>query len=120
MKKYIGSINKDKIYDISYLEKGDLLDTDITNLIEKHLLNKSLIIGMFRFIGDNRSIYELVDEMQTDGWYDKYSWSVEQFEEFKSIVSKVYHNIYCYSTDVCNSIAMMWLDNYGFNNFTNN
>lgn len=45
----------------------------------------SLVIDMFRFIGDTREETEILDECYTvKGWYKNHSWTKTKYDEWKS------------------------------------
>lgn len=45
----------------------------------------SLVIDMFRFIGDTRDEKEILDECRYEKeWYDKYLWTIEQHDEWRT------------------------------------
>lgn len=45
----------------------------------------SLVVDMFRFIGDERSEQDILTECKTEErWFDKYHWTTEQHEEWRT------------------------------------
>lgn len=45
----------------------------------------SLVVDMFRFIGDKRDEVEILTECtDEERWFDKYTWTMEQHEEWRT------------------------------------
>ena len=115
MSNIYGKFDGKSIYKIEHLTNGELTDGDLNLLLEGTHLNFSLIVAEYRFIGDKRKHDEILSHcLLVEDWFDRTSWTIEQQDEFRNILAKVYKNIYYYSEKRCLDMADMWLLNFGF------
>ena len=107
-----------KVFDIDYLLHAEYSENDLDNLLStnsKSLLY-SIIIGMFRYIGNNKRNTDIVKFVKNDkDWMSKYSWSRMQCSEYEDIICKVIKRLYCYDDVKSLSIAQWYITLYGFN-----
>lgn len=116
MKRLEGKLKKGTcpIFTLEYISTQELTDQDLNELFGGSI-KLSLIIGMFKFIGDNRTPYKIIEHCKKDlDWFNHTTWSIKQYEEFKTILKKIYRNVYYYGENKCEAYADMWLNNYGF------
>lgn len=107
-----------KIFDIDYLQNGELTEDDLYYLFETNSLIFSLVVEMFRF-----SKQELVDEKKIlhlikndKDWMYKYFWTDKQMSDFENIVFNVYKNVkYCGDVEA-DSLSKWWIMEYGLTN----
>lgn len=109
--------NKIKIFDIDYLINEELTEDDLHELFDEKSLKYSLIVGMFRHIGEiNRSDSDILNICKTNKrWYNKYNWTKKQRDAYCDLIIKVYKNVYQYSDIKSSQLAQWWLILYGFN-----
>lgn len=113
MKRKEGIYHKKIIYSLEFLQSSEIEEDYINQILDS--FNLSLIIGMHRFIGDDRFCAKIIKECKTDdNWFEKKTWSLQQFNEFKTILKHIYRNVYYYGENKCEAYADMWLNNYGF------
>lgn len=106
-----------KIYPIEYLEKEELTDTDINNLLNKNSksLLYSFIINMFKHAGIQKKNYQIIKMIcNEDNWMNKYKWNNKQRKEFEDKITKAYKNIYQYGNELSRSYAEWFSIVYGF------
>ena len=107
-----------KIFDIDYLQNGELTEDDLYYLFETNSLTFSLIIEMFRFskqeLLDEKKILNLIKNDKD--WMYKYFWTDKQRSDFENIVFNVYKNVkYCGDVEG-DSLAKWWITEYGLTN----
>ena len=101
------------VYSIDDLQNLDFDDEEI-NVVSKTLIY-SLIIGMFRHIGINKSNNYIIKKSKySEGWYDKYTWTSDQFKSYEKKLEKVFYNLYRFSSKKCENSAYDFLMRYGF------
>lgn len=116
MKRLEGKINKGAcpIFTLDYIASQELTDQDLNDLFGGSI-KVSLIVGMFKFIGDERTPHKIIEHCKKDlDWFNHTTWCNNQYEEFKTILSKIYKNVYYFGPNKCEAYADMWLNNYGF------
>ena len=102
------------IYSIDDLQTLNFDDEEI-NIVSKSLIY-SLIIGMFRHIGIEKSPNTIIKKCKySDNWYDKYTWTSEQFKSYEKKLEKIFYNLYRFSPNKCENSAYDFLMRYGFN-----
>lgn len=115
MKNKYKNYKSTAIYDIDYLQNGELIDADLNNLVNGKSLNWSLVVAEFKFVGDNRNHKQILSYCEKDDmWFDNTTWNTNMQNDFRNILAKVYKNIYYYSEQRCLDMADMWLLNFGF------
>lgn len=114
-KKNFQTVYGVSIYPIDYLMNEDLTDNDLDNLLnrDKLGLKLSLIIGMFRFIGNTKSNYYIIKLTNSNKWYDKFSWSEKQCKEYEHNIVNVYKNVYQYPYKTALVLAQWFITVYG-------
>lgn len=102
-----------KIFKIDYLINADFDNDELKDLFDTPSLKYSLIIGMFREIGDTRTNSEIIKELKKDPeWFNKYSWSLKKFNEFEEKVKTIMHNVYQYYDERSKVFAQNWMTMY--------
>jgi len=107
-----------KIFDIDYLQNGELTEDDLYWLFETNSLTLSLIIEMFRFtkqdILDENTIVNIIKN--NNDWMYKYFWTNKQRIDFEDILFNVYKNVRYCCDEEANSLTQFWIINYGLTN----
>lgn len=106
-----------KIYDLDYLINEEYTEEDLHYLLDTKSFRYSLIVGMFRFIGENnRTDNDIINICKTnDKWFDKYHWkNPNQRKQFIGKVAKIYKNLYQYSESKSYQLAEWWMLYNGF------
>ena len=97
MNKKFQTVSGIKIYPMEYLMNEELTESDLNNIFDTPSLLYSIIIGMFRFVGNttkrNNQIIKLVKEDKR--WMYKNYWTQKQSKEFEDILTKIFMNVYC-------------------------
>ena len=112
-----------KIYPIDYLCNNELTESDLNNLLDnnKKGLMYSLIIGMFRYIKNDKRNFQIIKIIKADNnWPYKYQWTKNQRDEYENLVIKIIKNIYQYKDSQAISIAQWFMMLYGFSVIGNN
>ena len=105
-----------KIYSIDYLSNEILTDEDLDYLLSNKYLTYSFIIGMFRYIGDNRPVESLIYLITHDNkWMYNNVWTKRQRNGYEKKLIKCFINIYSYSYIEAKQKAQWWITIYGFN-----
>lgn len=103
-----------KIYTIDYLMNKELTEDDLFNIFDKNSLLYSLVIGMFRHIGDNRSNAEIIRMAKTNPeWVYENFWTTEQRDDYKKKLVKVFENVYQYKSHSAEQKASWFSFMYG-------
>jgi len=103
------------IYPIDYLMNEELTEFDLVNLFETPSLLYSYIVGMYKYIGNNKSILNIINEVRRDNkWTSRYKWTKKQQLNYEDIFSKVIKNIYCTSDKISKQKAEWYTICYGF------
>lgn len=102
------------IYSVDDLQNLDFNDEEI-NIVSKTLIY-SLIVGMFKHAGINKSNNYIIRKSKySDKWYDKYTWTSEQFKSYEKILERIFYNLYRFGPYKCENSAYDFLMRYGFN-----
>ena len=104
-----------RIYPIEYLMNAELTESDLNWLFGKNSksLLYSIIIGMFRFIGNKKQNYQIIKIITSDNrWYEKYTWSKKQFEEYEEKITLAFKNLYQYKLEESRIAAQNVMINY--------
>lgn len=111
----MGKKKKIKIFDLDYLQNEEFTEDDLYKLFDTPSLNRSLIIGMFRFINDERMDEEILDLVKTkENWMNEILWTFSVKKKFRNILINVAKNLYQYSPKTSENWADEWLLRYGF------
>lgn len=111
----MGKKKKIKIFDLDYLQNEEFTEDDLYKLFETPSLNRSLIIGMFRFINDEHTDEEILDLVKTkENWMNEILWSFSVKQNFRNILTNIAKNLYQYSSKTSENWADEWLLRYGF------
>ena len=111
----MGKKKKIKIFDLDYLQNEEFTEDDLYKLFETPSLNRSLIIGMFRFINDERTDEEILDLVKTkENWMNEILWTFSVKQNFRNILVNIVKNLYQYSSKTSENWADEWLLRYGF------
>ena len=100
-----------KIYSIEDLINKDFDDEEI-DIVSKSLIY-SLIVGMFRYINNNMSVKEIIKLTKSEDWYNKYSWTKYQCNEYENNLNKIFYNLYRFGPIKCNNSAKEFIMKYG-------
>lgn len=117
MKRLDGRLYKGThaIFTMDYLCNAELTEQDLNLIFENGNFTLSVIVGMHRYIGDKRTARQIIDSCKkNEDWFNDKSWSLESFKNFSTQLSKAYKNVWYYSDIKSNSLADMWLNNFGF------
>lgn len=101
-----------KIYSIEDLMIKDFDDEEI-DIVSKSLIY-SLVIGMFRYIKNDMSDKDIIKVIKSEDWYDKYSWTKYQYNEYEKKLNKVFYNLYRFGPIKSNNSAKEFMMKYGF------
>jgi len=101
-----------KIYSIEDLMIKDFDDEEI-DIVSKSLIY-SLVVGMFRYIKNDMSDKDIIKFIKSEDWYDKYSWTKYQCNEYEKKLNKVFYNLYRFGPIKCNNTAKEFIMKYGF------
>ena len=101
-----------KIYSIEDLMIKDFDDEEI-DIVSKSLIY-SLVVGMFRYIKNDMSDKDIIKFIKSEDWYDKYSWTKHQCNEYEKKLNKVFYNLYRFGPIKCNNSAKEFMMKYGF------
>lgn len=104
-----------RIFPIEYLMDEELTESDLNWLFDKgsKSLLYSIILGMFKVIGTTKRNYQIIKMIQSDDkWYEKFSWSKEQFEKYEEKVALAIKNLYQYSLEESRIMAQNIMSNY--------
>ena len=101
-----------KIYSIEDLMIKDFDDEEI-DVVSKSLIY-SLVVGMFRYIKNDMSDKDIIKFIKSEDWYDKYSWTKYQCNEYEKKLNKVFYNLYRFGPIKCNNSAKEFIMKYGF------
>ena len=101
-----------KIYSIEDLMIKDFDDEEI-DIVSKSLIY-SLVVGMFRYIKNDMSDKDIIKLIKSEDWYDKYSWTKYQCNEYEKKLNKVFYNLYRFGPIKCNNSAKEFMMKYGF------
>ncbi|MBO5005433.1 MAG: hypothetical protein J6D03_09435 [Clostridia bacterium] len=102
-----------KVYTVDELKNKDLTEDDLHNIFDTGSLNISLVLHMFRLMGDKRKDWEIIKMAKTDErWYDKYFIEDDQYEQLKKDLYEVFKNIYQYKDTAAESSRDWWLFQY--------
>lgn len=107
-----------RIYPIEYLMNEELTESDLNWLFDKgsNSLLYSIIIGMFRTIGNTKRNYQIIKMIKTDDkWYEKFSWSKEQFKKYEENIALVIKNLYQYKLEEAKVAAQNIMTKYSIN-----
>jgi len=98
MNRKISTVSGVKIYPIEYLMNNELTESDLSNIFDTPSLLYSIIIGMFRYAGDNKKNYQIIKTIKEDKrWMYNNYWTEKQAKEYEDILTKVFMNVYCES-----------------------
>lgn len=79
---------------------------------------KAVIDGMFHFIGEDDVNYDFILKSEaykeSPKWFERYTWTKEQQEEFKKSLKKAYMKQYDLDAAMAEGSASMFLMFYGF------
>lgn len=103
-----------KIYTLAYLQNEELTEEDLHYLMDTQSLSYSIIMGLFKFMNIDISLREMRKLIKNTNWYDKYSWTVVERDNFQEMLQNIYCNLYTYGPQRALALAQMWVDNYGF------
>lgn len=104
-----------RIYPIEYLKNEELTESDLNWLFDKgsNSLIYSIIIGMFRAIGNGKRNYQIIKMVKSDDkWFEKFTWSKKQFEKYEDDITLVIKNLYQYSLGESRIAAQNIMSNY--------
>lgn len=108
--------NKIKFYNINYLIDEELTDDDLYYLFDTKSLLYSLIVGMYKSIGCNKSPEKIIRKCKNDDkWFEHTSWTRQQYNDYFEKLVKVYKNLYQYSETKCVQLSEWWMIQYGLN-----
>ena len=101
------------IYSINDLINKDFDDEEINDV--SNTLIYSLIIGMFRHAGilTKSNNYIIRKCKYNDNWFDKFTWTSDQFKSYEKILEQIFYNLYRFSSDKCENSAYDFLMKYG-------
>ena len=101
------------IYSIDELQNTDFDDEEINDV--SNTLIYSLIVGMFRHAGiSSKSNNYIIRKCKySENWFDKFTWTKDQFKSFEKILEKIFYNLYRFSEDKCKNSAYDFLMKYG-------
>jgi hypothetical protein len=106
---------KTKIFELDYLINAELTEDDLYFLFDTKSLLYSLVIGMHRIIGNNKSNEDIIDRCKKDDfWFSRNKWNDIQKNKFTDDLEKMYHNLYQYGPVKSRQLAEWWVDQYGF------
>ena len=91
-----------RIFPIEYLMNEELTESDLNWLLNKdsNSLLYSIIIGMFRTIGNTKRNYQIIKMIKSDPkWFDKVSWTKNQFYEYEDKIALIIKNLYQYKLE---------------------
>ena len=98
MNRKISTVSGVKIYPIEYLMNNELTESDLSNIFDTPSLLYSIIIGMFRYSGNNQKNYQIIKIIKEDKrWMYNNYWTEKQAKEYEDILTKVFMNVYCES-----------------------
>ena len=101
-----------QIYSISDLQTKPFDDEEI-DVVSKSLIY-SLIIGMFKTIKSSMSDKEIISLIKKDNWFDNYTWTQKQKEDYKKKLDKIFYNLYRFGPIKCSNTSDDFLMKYGF------
>ena len=107
-----------RIYPIEYLMNAELTESDLNWLFGKNSksLLYSIIIGMFRFIGNKKQNYQIIKMITTDDkWFEKITWTKKQFKEYEECITLVLKNLYQYKLEESRIAAQNVMIKYSLN-----
>lgn len=107
-----------RIFPIEYLMNEELTESDLNWLFDKgsKSLLYSIILGMFKIIGTSKRNYQIIKMIKSDDkWYEKFSWTQEQFEKYEENVALAIKNLYQYSLEESRIMAQNIMSNYSIN-----
>lgn len=98
MNRKISTVSGVKIYPIEYLMNNELTESDLSNIFDTPSLLYSIIIGMFRYSGNNQKNYQIIKTIKEDKrWMYNNFWTEKQAKEYEDVLTKVFMNVYCES-----------------------
>jgi len=100
-----------KIYSIKDLMNKDFDDEEI-DVVSKSLIY-SLIVGMFRYIKNDMSDKDIINLTKSEGWYDKYSWTKYQYNEYIKKLDKIFYNLYRFGPIKSDNSSKEFMMKYG-------
>jgi hypothetical protein len=101
------------IYSIDDLCQVSYDDIEIED-VSKNLQN-SLIINMFRHIGNTLSDKEIIKFCKENkNWYNRFSWTSKQRNSYIQKVEDALYNLYRFNRKKCTNSAYNWILKYGF------
>lgn len=107
-----------RIFPIEYLMNEELTESDLNWLFDKgsKSLLYSIVLGMFKVIGTSKRNYQIIKMIKSDDkWYEKFSWTQEQFEKYEENVALAIKNLYQYSLEESRIMAQNIMSNYSIN-----
>ena len=107
-----------RIFPIEYLMNEELTESDLNWLFDKgsKSLLYSIILGMFKIIGTSKRNYQIIKMIKSDDkWYEKFSWTQEQFKKYEENVALAIKNLYQYSLEESRIMAQNIMSNYSIN-----
>ena len=111
----MGKKKKIKVFDLDYLSNEEFTEDDLYRLFETPSLNRSLVIGMFRFIGNDNDELDILNLVKTkENWMNDILWSFTKKQKFRDILINISKNLYQYSEKTAANWADEWLLRYGF------
>ena len=107
-----------RVYPIEYLMNEELTESDLNYLFDKgtNCLIYSIIIGMFRYIGNNKRNYQIIKMIKSDNkWYEKINWTKDQFYDYENKLALVIKNLYQYKLEEAKICAQNIMIKYSLN-----
>lgn len=98
------------------MEKGNLSRSEIYVLKNSSALQYTLVYDMFKFIGDERSHKDILNECKTTrDWYLNHSWTLEQNDEWRNTHGiPMLKRLFKWSKETCRREISWFLLGYGF------
>lgn len=103
-----------RLYPLSYIMNEELTESDLNYLFDTKSFKYSMIIGMFRFVGNTKRNCDIIKLVtKNNKWVYENYWKISQRNEFEKILTKCIQNMYYYSEEKSKVIAQWYLFQFG-------